>query len=706
MKYCTNCGLPNDDGNRFCEGCGTPFDMLGEFPGADTYVVGRDAAKNPGDMPAVPSDFQPQGDENQLLRSNSQPQGDETQLLRSNSQPQGDETQLLRSNSQPQGDETQLLSPNSQPQGDETQLLRPNSQPQGDETQLLRPNSQPQGDETQLLRPDSQPQGEATQPLPTGSAAGAPAADGTFRINFTPEQPASQNGAPQSAPFAPSQETAFQPKEEQKKPQKKWGRLIACICAAVVVLGGLGTGAWFMFFNQGEESQPLQEALSLGDRYMEDLDYNSAVEAYNEALVIDPKNTQAYMGLAQAYSGIQDYDQAEVAYRQLLELDTGNTEGYRQLAELYIRLEKLEEAKELLESAIQQTDSEELQELYGEMTPQAPTFSLQAGSYDTYQEVSIQAENSEHIIYYTVDGSEPSVDSSVYTEPVILTSGRTQLKAMVISSRGYQSDTASAEYDITVTPTEVTFADPVIEEAVRSELDLNYNERITTDHTAQVRQLSIVGYNTLSSQYYSQSPTFTEDQYFINYSTYSTMGQVTTLEDLSTMPFLKRLHLAWQENTSLSGLASATNLEELSLIRMNMTTLEPVSGLTKLKKLNVEWNRISDLTPLSGLTSLTSLNVWGNQVTDLTPISGLKALTYLDFSRNKVQDISPVAQLNSLESLWMYDNEVSDFSPLEGLEQLRVLMIRDNPITDKTALQKVFPRLGRTDVDIREEEVE
>ena len=666
MKYCTNCGRPNEDGNRFCEGCGTPFDMLGEFPGADTYVVGRSTAKTP------------------------------------------DSTQLLTPNTQPHGDETQLLTPNTQPQGDETQLLTPNTQPQGDETQFLTPNAQPQGDETQLLTPDSQPQEEATQPISAGPSGQMPPTNGVFSINFTPMQPEEapsipKNGSPQEAPFAPKQETAFQPQEEKKKPKKKWGRLIACICAAVVVLGGLGTGAWFLFFNHAEESQPLQEALDLGDRYMEDLDYNSAVEAYNEALLIDPKNTQAYMGLAQAYSGIQDYDQAEVAYRQLLDLDTGNTEGYRQLAELYIRLEKLEEAKTLLESAIKQTDNEELKELYGEMTPKAPTFSLQAGSYDTYQEVSIQAENSEHIIYYTVDGSEPSMDSSVYTEPVILTSGHTQLKAMVISSRGYQSDTASAEYDITVTPTEVTFADSVIEEAVRNELNLNYNEKITTDHTAQVRQLSIVGHSSLSSQYYQQSPVFTEDQYFINFSTYSTMGQVTTLEDLSTMPFLKRLHLAWQENTSLSGLSSATNLEELSLIRMNMTTLEPVSGLTKLKKLNVEWNRISDLTPLSGLTSLTSLNVWGNQVTDLAPISGLKALTYLDFSRNRVQDISAVAELNSLESLWMYDNEVSDFSPLEGLEQLRVLMIRDNPISDKTALQKVFPRLGRTDVDVREE---
>ena len=75
-------------------------------------------------------------------------------------------------------------------------------------------------------------------------------------------------------------------------------------------------------------------------------------------------------------------------------------------------------------------------------------------------------------------------------------------------------------------------------------------------------------------------------------------------------------------------------------------------------------------------------------------------MTYLDFSGNRVQDISAVAGLNSLSSLWMYSNRVSDFTSLEGLTELKVLMIRDNPIADKASLQKVFPRLGRTDVDV------
>ena len=183
MKYCTNCGRPNEDGNRFCEGCGTPFDMLGEFPGADTYVVGRSTAKTP------------------------------------------DSTQLLTPNAQPHGDETQLLTPNTQPQGDETQLLTPNTQPQGDETQLLTPNTQPQGDETQLLTPDSQPQEEATQPIPAGPSGQMPPTIGVFSINFTPMQPEEAPSIPQMdhlkrLPLPPSRKQLFSRKRKKRNPKR------------------------------------------------------------------------------------------------------------------------------------------------------------------------------------------------------------------------------------------------------------------------------------------------------------------------------------------------------------------------------------------------------------------------------------------------------------------------------------------------------
>lgn len=630
MKYCSNCGKPNEDDSRFCENCGTPFLSLGEFPGADTYVVDR------APVPPVEKG-----------------------------------TEVVYTQPLPQEEVTQLLS---------------------------------QEEMTQPLPPEQE-----TQPL---SPPAGPTNGGKFTIHFTPAPPAKGQGEaqPQQVPPVsplPVEETPFEPEKETGSSShgKKRGKLIAMLCAGVIVLAGLGTGAWLLFFNGGAESQPLEEALTLGQRYMEELDYGNAVEAYNEAIRIDPKNTEAYLGLAQAYSGSADYEQAEVAYQQLLDLDASNADAYRELAEMYIRLDQLESAKSLLEQAVQQTDNEELKQLYEETTPKAPVFSLQEGSYGQYQEVTIESENEESIIYYTTDGSDPTMDSEVYTEPVILTSGSTQLKAVVVSSRGYESDVTSAEYTITVTPTLVEFADPVMEEAVRNELGLSYGEDITTDHTARIRELSIVGSYTLATQL-SETPIFTEDQYQISYGTYSYQGDLTTLSDLTQMPFLQRLHLAWQKELDVSGLASASRLEELSLIRVGLTTLEPVSGLTGLKKLNVSWNRITDLSPVSSLTSLTSLNVWGNQVSDISPVSGLKALTYLDFSRNQVQDISSLSSLESLESLWMYDNQVSDLSPLEGLKELRVLMIRDNPIEDLTALKAIFPRLGRTDVDVRGEEAE
>lgn len=499
-------------------------------------------------------------------------------------------------------------------------------------------------------------------------------------------------------PFIPPQNPEAQRATKPGK-KKRRGLWVTLICVlAVVILGALTVG---YFWLQGSNTaSPLQESLQLGEKYLEELDYENAVVAFTEATAIDPSSKEAYLGLAQAHTGAQEYDEAEAAYRQLLEMDASNAEGYRELAELYIRLEKLEEAKQLLEAAVNATDDEDIQNLYNETMPKAPTFSLQEGSYSQRQEVAIATEKDTQVVYYTTDGTEPTQDSQVYQEPIILKNGRTTLKAIAFSSRGYPSETASATYRINVERTEVVFEDRMIERAVREALGVGYGTLYNED-VEQVTELNIVGYSVYSP---GMSALFTEDSYSVQTGGWgynnSSLGSLESLDDLKYIPFLRRLHIAFQEEVDITGVSAAKRLEELSLIHVGIRDLKPISGLTNLQKLCVGWNEISDISPVANLTALTSLGVWNNEITDIRAVQNLKALTYLDFSGNRVQDISVVAGLNSLSSLWMYRNRVSDFTSLEGLTELRVLMIRDNPISDKTSLQKVFPRLGRTDVDV------
>ncbi|MGM0369933.1 MAG: chitobiase/beta-hexosaminidase C-terminal domain-containing protein, partial [Bacillota bacterium] len=75
-----------------------------------------------------------------------------------------------------------------------------------------------------------------------------------------------------------------------------------------------------------------------------------------------------------------------------------------------------------------------------------PTVSLDSGSYLGVQEISLNYYN-EYTIYYTLDGSEPTADSTEYTEPITIESDTT-LKAIAIDAGGDTSEIATREYEI------------------------------------------------------------------------------------------------------------------------------------------------------------------------------------------------------------------------------------------------------------------
>ena len=121
------------------------------------------------------------------------------------------------------------------------------------------------------------------------------------------------------------------------------------------------------------------------------------------------------------------------------------------------------------------------------------------------------------------------------------------------------------------------------------------------------------------------------------------LGRLETLDDLKYMPFLRRLHIAFQEEVDITGVAAAKRLEELSLIHVGVQDLEPVAGLTTLQKLCVGWNEISDISPVANLSALTSLGIWNNRVTDISAVP--VSYTHLDVYKRQVQDLAKLSPI-------------------------------------------------------------
>ena len=74
-----------------------------------------------------------------------------------------------------------------------------------------------------------------------------------------------------------------------------------------------------------------------------------------------------------------------------------------------------------------------------------PTIDKEAGEYDNDITITVTCDNK---VYYTVDGKDPDSNSLLYTEPITLTSGTTELKLVAYDSSGVKSDIVTASYKI------------------------------------------------------------------------------------------------------------------------------------------------------------------------------------------------------------------------------------------------------------------
>ena len=83
----------------------------------------------------------------------------------------------------------------------------------------------------------------------------------------------------------------------------------------------------------------------------------------------------------------------------------------------------------------------------GTLTCATPTFTPEGGTYYEAQEVEIACSTADATIYYTLDGSDPDENSTVYTAPIAVASNMT-IKAIAMKEGYENSNIATAEYNI------------------------------------------------------------------------------------------------------------------------------------------------------------------------------------------------------------------------------------------------------------------
>lgn len=121
---------------------------------------------------------------------------------------------------------------------------------------------------------------------------------------------------------------------------------------------------------KGTEQQ-IVEQLELGQRYLEEENYEEAIVAFTKVIEIDEKNVNAYLGKAEAYFHLDESEEnlknTLEAYEKVVELDQTNLRGYLGMADIYIRTEKYEDAIKILEKGYEITGDQELEDKLEEM---------------------------------------------------------------------------------------------------------------------------------------------------------------------------------------------------------------------------------------------------------------------------------------------------------------------------------------------------
>lgn len=101
------------------------------------------------------------------------------------------------------------------------------------------------------------------------------------------------------------QATLQEPKGKRKKKKSKKG-LVAVLLVAVLMVAAAGGAVAF----GGVDMVRAKWQIGAGDRYLDDLEYEQAIAAFEEAIDIDPKQVDAYKGLAEAYAAMGEYEKA------------------------------------------------------------------------------------------------------------------------------------------------------------------------------------------------------------------------------------------------------------------------------------------------------------------------------------------------------------------------------------------------------------
>lgn len=256
----------------------------------------------------------------------------------------------------------------------------------------------------------------------------------------------------------------------------------------------------------------------------------------------------------------------------------------------------------------------------------------------------------------------------------------------------------------------IDFKEPLIEEAVRLELDKPYGA-IKYEELKDVKEIYI----------FEKYAVKTEEEYYEYAYTWdergSMQGELTDISDLAYMPNLQNVYIGGEHITDISPLKY---LDKLVLIEFRENDIEDISVLADKKYLSFIGfcnNNLKSIEVIRNCPALKSLDLRNAGSFDGSPIEALREPSFLDiacdsdaymylggksydeikFGAPGQTELSCLDEVEGVTKLYIYHSEITDISALKGREDIQYLNIVSCQIEDLSPLY-TMPNLQKLEV--------
>ncbi len=214
---------------------------------------------------------------------------------------------------------------------------------------------------------------------------------------------------------------------------------------------------------------------SMAEKCIVAQEYDMAIDYYSRAMELEPGSVELKFSLAEVYFLKNNKIEYEYLLREIVNDKNASAEqlesAYGKLIAIYRAREDYKTINELLMAS----KNESIISKYQNYIASTPEFSVKEGNYTSIQPLKLTNFGTGKI-YYTLDGSEPDVNSNLYTAPILLEDGAYCVKACYINELGIASDVVTKNYNI-----EIELLPPLEISAVSGEYQFPINIEILSD---------------------------------------------------------------------------------------------------------------------------------------------------------------------------------------------------------------------------------